>query len=166
MTKYVCEKLAKHHDRKRFDCGVEVLNDYLVRVASQDIKRKAAAVFVLSPAEETCRIAGYYTLCSTSIALTHLPQTLIKKLPRYPEVPAILLGRLARDITFPGVGSLLLADALVRCVRVAREIAAIVVVVDTKQANARRFYERFGFIALPRLPSRMFLPIATAEKLP
>ncbi len=165
MTKYVCEMLGKYHDRKRFNCGDEVLNDYLIRVASQDVKRKAAAVFVLSPKEETSRIAGYYTLCSTSIGLAQLPGSLTKKLPRYPEVPAILLGRLARDVLFPGVGSLLLADALARCVRVASEIAATVIVVDTKNENARQFYAKFGFISLPKLPNRMFLPIATAARL-
>ncbi|MFN0055931.1 MAG: hypothetical protein ACKV0T_27620 [Planctomycetales bacterium] len=67
------------------------MNDYLVRVASQDVKRKAAAVFVLIPKTETARVAGYYTLCSTSIELAQLPASLIKRLPRYPEVPAIHL---------------------------------------------------------------------------
>lgn len=165
MSEFVCSSLEKHHNRKQFDCGVEVLNHYLVRVASQDVKRKAAAVFVLAPITHPSRIAGYYTLCSTSIELAQLPPQLIKRLPRYPEVPAILIGRLARDVSFPGVGALLLADALDRCVRVAGEIAATVIVVDTKNENARQFYQRYGFVALPMLPNRMFLPVATAEKL-
>ncbi len=165
MSRYVCESLGKHHHRQRFDCGVEVLNDYLVRIASQDIKRKAAAVFVLAPETETARVAGYYTLCSTSIELAQMPASLSKRLPRYPEVPAILIGRLARDISFPGIGSLLLADALARCVRVASEIAAAVVVVDIKNEYVGRFYQRHGFVALPKMSSRMFLPIATAENL-
>ena len=165
MSQYLSEPLGKHHDRQRFDCGVEVLNDYLVRIATQDIKRKAAAVFVLTPETETSRVAGYYTLCSTSIELVQIPASLSKRLPRYPDVPAILIGRLARDVSFPGVGSLLLADALARCVRVANEIAATVVVVDIKNQSVGRFYERHGFGALPRLPTRMFLPIATAEQL-
>jgi GNAT superfamily N-acetyltransferase len=119
----------------------------------------------MSPEAESTRIAGYYTLCSTSIELTHLPPTLSNRLPRYPEVPAILVGRLARDHSFPGVGSLLLADALLRCVRVANEIAAAVIVVDIKNETVGRFYERHGFLSLPKLLNRMFLPIATAEKL-
>lgn len=165
MSDFVCEPLSKKHDRQAFDCGVTVLNNYLAKIAKQDVKRKAAAVFVLSPKSEPSRVAGFYTLCSTSIEMSSLPQEMAKRLPRYPEVPAILIGRLARDITYPGVGSLLLADALTRCVRVSAEIAASVVVVDSKGEDATNFYSKFGFISLPRIPHRMFLPMATAEKL-
>jgi hypothetical protein len=165
MNDFVCESMGFQHNRRSFDCGVPVLNEYLARIAGQDVKRKAAAVFVMTPTTETSRIVGYYTLCSTSIELSALPIDLASKLPRYPEVPAILIGRLARDTSFPGVGSLLLADALARCVRVATEIAATVIVVDSKGESATRFYTKFGFVSLPNLPNRMFLPIATAEQL-
>ena len=165
MSDFVCEPLGKKHDRQAFDCGIAVLNDYLAKVANQDVKRKAAAVFVLSPTSEPSRVAGFYSLCSTSIELSSLPQSLTRQLARYPEVSAILIGRLARDDSFPGTGSLLLADALTRCVRVSAEIAASVIVVDSKGEAATDFYTKFGFLALPRIPDRMFLPIATAEKL-
>ncbi len=165
MNDFICESLGQQHNRRNFDCGVPVLNEYLAKIAGQDVKRKAAAVFVMTPKTETSRIVGYYTLCSTSIELSSLPADLASKLPRYPEIPAILLGRLARDTSCPGVGSLLLADALARCVRVAIEIAATVIVVDSKGESATGFYARFGFVSLPSLPHRMFLPLATAEKL-
>lgn len=165
MSDFVCEALGKQHDRQAFDCGVVALNNYLAKIASQDVKRKAAAVFVLSPSSEPSRVAGFYTLCSTSIELSSLPQQLTKRLRRYPEVSAILIGWLARDVAFPGAGSLLLADALTRCVRVSAEIAASVIVVDSKGEAATNFYAQFGFISLPRIPHRMFLPMATAEKL-
>ena len=165
MSDFVCEALGKQHDRQAFDCGVPVLNNYLVKIANQDVKRKAAAVFVLSPKSEPARVAGFYTLCSTSIELASLPQELTKRLPRYPDVSAVLIGRLARDVAFPGAGSLLLADALTRCVRVSTQIAASVIVVDSKGDAATSFYSKFGFISLPRIPHTMFLPMATAEKL-
>ena len=165
MTEFVCEPLRKQHNREQFDCGVPVLNHYLERIAGQDVKRKAAAVFVLTVLKRPDRVAGYYTLSATSIELTSLPADLQKKMPRYPEVPAILIGRLARDQSFPGVGSLLVADALTRCVRVANEIAASVIVVDTKIESASRFYKKFGFLSLPNLHNRMFLPMQTVEKL-
>lgn len=53
--------------------------------------------------------------------------------PCYPEIPAILVGRLVRD-------------ANTRCVRVASEIAASLIVVDSKGEAATRFYEKFGFM--------------------
>jgi GNAT superfamily N-acetyltransferase len=68
-------------------------------------------------------------------------------------------------VNHPGVGSLLLSDVIARCVRVASEIAANLIVVDSKGEAATRFYEKFGFISLPNLSDRMFLPMQTAEKL-
>jgi len=165
MSDYVCEPLGNHHDRTQFDCGVSVLNDYLARYAKQDVKRKASAVFVLIDCSEPKRVIGFYTLCATSVALSGLPAEMTKKLPRYPEIPAILVGRLARDVRYPCVGALILSDAITRCVRVATEIAASLIVVDSKGEAATRFYEKFGFISLTKLTDRMFLPMQTAEKL-
>lgn len=162
---FVCEALSKKHDRKQFTCGVEALDNYLRQSASQDVKRKSAAVFVMVPEDEPKRIAGFYTLCATSVELSGLPKEVTKRLPRYPQVPGILIGRLARDENFPGVGSLLLADALSRCVRSAEEIAATLIVVDAKNEAAVAFYQKFGFHLLPRLKARLFLPMATASKL-
>jgi len=165
MKDYVCEPLGKHHDRTQFDCGLSVLNDYLAKYAKQDVKRKASAVFVIVERAAPKRVIGFYTLCATSIALAELPEKLTRRLPRYPEIPAILVGRLARDVNHPGVGSLLLSDAITRCVRVASEIAASLIIVDSKGEIATRFYEQFGFVSLPKLSDRMFLPMETAEKL-
>ncbi len=165
MIGYICEPLGNQHDRTHFDCGVSVLNDYLAKYAKQDVKRKASAVFVLVNRDDPKRILGFYTLCATSVELSELPEEVIRKLPRYPEIPAILIGRLARDMNSPGVGQLLLADAIARCVRVASEIAASMIVVDSKGDAATRFYAKFGFISLPKLTDRMFFPMQTAEKL-
>ena len=165
MNDFVCEPLGNQHDRTQFDCSVSILNDYLAKYAKQDVKRKASAVFVLVNRADPKRAIGFYTLCATSVLLSELPEELTKKLPRYPEIPAILVGRLARDINFPGVGGLLLSDAIARCVRVASDIAASLIVVDSKGDAATRFYEKFGFLSLPKLDGRLFLPMQTAEKL-
>lgn len=165
MKGYFCEALGNHHDRTQFDFGVPVLNDYLAKYAKQDVKRKVSAVFVQVERAEPNRVIGFYTLCATSVALSELPEEFTRKLPRYPEIPAILVGRLARDVNHAGVGALLLSDAITRSVRVAGEIAASLIVVDSKGEAATRFYEKFGFISLPSLPDRMFLPMQTAEKL-
>lgn len=165
MSEFVCEALTKRHNRKDFDCGVEVLNDYLARFAYQDVKRKVAAVFAFTSSEEPSRVVGYYTLCATSAELSGLPEEAVKRLPRYPQVPGILIGRLARNVGHPGLGRLLLADALSRCSRSAKEIAAAVVVADAKDKSAADFYSRFGFLSLPRMSSRLFLPMETVQKI-
>jgi predicted GNAT family N-acyltransferase len=165
MIDFICEPLGKRHDRVQFDCGVSALNEYLAKYANQDVKRKAAAVFVMTQRDTPGHVLGFYTLCATSVELSSLPVDLTKKLPRYPEIPAILIGRLARDVRYPGTGALLLSDAITRCVRAANEIAASLIVVDSKGETATRFYQKFGFISLPKLPDRMFLPMQTAEQL-
>ncbi len=165
MSKFVCEPLARRHDRKAFSCGVPELDEYLRQRATQDMRRRVAAVFVLAPKDEPNRIAGFYSLSSASIVLDELPDALVKKLPRYPVVPAVLIGRLARDVNFPGVGGLLLLDALARSLRHADEVAAAVVLVDAKNEQAREFYARFGFVQVAQTTNRMFLPMKTVEQL-
>jgi GNAT superfamily N-acetyltransferase len=94
-------------------------------------------------------IAGFYTLSSTSVHLKESPETTIRKLPRYPLVPATLLGRLAVDRRHQGkgYGRFLLADALHRAIR--SEIASFAIIVDAMDEPARRFYERESFLPFP-----------------
>jgi GNAT superfamily N-acetyltransferase len=165
MSKFVCRPLAKHHDRKGFKCGVWELDDYLQNRAAQDMRRRVAAVFVMSPEDEPRRVAGFYSLSSASIVLDALPQELVKKLPRYPMVPAVLIGRLARDINYPGLGELLLLEALARALRHCDEVAFAVVLVDAKNEAARRFYARYGFQDVFPAAERMFLPMSIVAKL-
>jgi hypothetical protein len=159
MSDFLCQKLAKGHDRDSFQCGVPELDRYLRRQASQDLRKKVAAVFVLAPKDNPKRIAGYYTLSAASIQLQELPQDLIKHLPRYPAIPSVLIGRLARDVNYPGAGKLLLLDALSRAKRHSADVASAVVLVDAKSQSARDFYVRFGFNSVLRTPTRLFLPM-------
>lgn len=105
------------HDRAKFHCDSEPLNRYLREQANQDIRRRVAACFVALADGQ--RIAGYYTLAFASLYLADLPASTIKKLPRYPTVPAVRTGRLAVDREFKGqgLGGALLADALHRAAR-------------------------------------------------
>ena len=148
------------HYRTGFNSDSEPLNRYLREQVTQDIRRRVAACFVAL--RDGQRIAGYYTLASASLLLVDLPARTGKKLPRYPTVPAIRMGRLAVDQEFKGqgLGGALLADALDRAVR--SEIAAFALIVDAKDEAATSFYRHHGFIALPDSLS-MFLPLATAK---
>lgn len=149
------------HDHSAFDSGSEPLNRYLREQVGQDVRRRVAACFVA--VADGNRIAGYYTLASASLLLAELPASIGKKLPRYPTVPAVRLGRLAVDRTFKGqgLGGALLADALDRAARA--EIAAYALMVDAKDEAAGAFYRHHGFIALPDSPCTLFLPLATVR---
>lgn len=149
------------HDRTTFNSGSEPLDRYLREQVTQDVRRRVAACFVALADGQ--RIAGYYTLASASLMLADLPASIGRKLPRYPTVPAVRMGRLAVDQAFKGqgLGGALLADALDRAVR--SEIAAYALMVDAKDEAAAAFYRHHGFIALPDSPFTLFLPLATLE---
>jgi GNAT superfamily N-acetyltransferase len=152
------EALRPDHDRTGFESGVEPLDRYFWTQAGQDARKNVAAPFVLLLPDGT--VAGYYTLSSTSVQLAELPPQTVRKLPRYPLVPATLLGRLAVDRRQQGkgYGRFLLADALYRAAR--SEIASFAVIVDAKDDSARRFYERESFLALTDQPMKLFRPMA------
>ena len=99
-------------------------------------------------------------LSATGVNVADLPAQITRKLPRYPLVPATLLGRLAVDRRHQdrGYGRFLLADALFRAVR--SEIASFAVIVDAKDENASRFYERESFLPFPDQPMKLFRPMS------
>ncbi|SMF34913.1 Acetyltransferase (GNAT) family protein [Azospirillum oryzae] len=157
------EPLTPSHDRSGFESGVEPLDRYFRVQAGQDARKNMAAPFVLVLLDGT--IAGYYTLSSTSVQLGELPEQTVRKLPRYPLMPATLLGRLAVDRRQQrkGHGRFLLANALYRAAQ--SEIASFAVIVNAKDDNARRFYERESFLPFPDQPMKLFRPMADIKQL-
>ena len=153
--------LDSHHDRPAFDCGVESLTTYLHRSARQEMDRRTSIAYVLVPVQTPTRIAGYYTLSNTSVLLKDLPHALSKKLPRYPGLPATLLGRLAVNTADKGqrLGERLLVDALGRSAEVSTKVGSIAVIVDALDDGAARFYQRYGFHPFADSPLRLFFPM-------
>nr|WP_286206627.1 GNAT family N-acetyltransferase [Thauera linaloolentis] len=148
-------------DTASFRCGEAALDQYLHRHARQDIKRGVGRVFVATPADQASEVAGFYSLSAASVAAEQLPDSLRKKLPRYP-VPAALLGRLAvsEAAQGKGLGSILLVDACKRVVAASQTLAVAVIIVDAKSPAAAAFYRHFGFVELPGQPGRWMLPRA------
>lgn len=157
-------------DRGAFASGVEALDRYFRERVTQDVRRRVASCFValdreggVSAKHEGTSVIGYYTLSAASVLLTDLPATVASKLPRYPTVPAVRLGRLAvaRTRHGQGLGAALLADALARSL--ASEIAAFALIVDAKDDSASAFYRHHGFVPFADAPATLFLPLATAR---
>jgi predicted GNAT family N-acyltransferase len=151
------------HDRSAFSSSVIQLDRYLREQASQDVRRHVANCFVAVEVS-TGRIAAYYTLAATSISLTDLPPAHAKRLPRYPVVPAGLIGRLAVDTGFRArsLGHAMLGDAIRRAVR--SEAAIFAVLIEAKDDTAANFYRKHGFTPLVDRPYNLFLPITEAMK--
>ena len=147
-------------DRSGFACGVAALDSYLRTQAGQDMNRQVAACF-LALDRTSGRIAGYYTLAACHVRLEDPSPDWQRRLPRYPAVPAVRLGRLAIDRDYQGrkLGAALLGDAATRALRA--EIAAHMMVVAAKDAQAAAFYSHHGFRPDPQDPLRLCAPLAS-----
>lgn len=148
---YLTENLNTTHNKEKFSCGKDLLDIYIKKQATQDIKRKLAACFVIKE-KETNYIKGYYTLSNSSIPFDNLPLTLI--------------GRLAVDKIYQGqgIGKILLVDALKRSYELSKQIGSFAVIVDPLDKDAELFYLKYGFIKLPD-SGKMFLTMKTIEQL-
>ena len=163
MAEWIIEPLGRAHQRAEFCCGKPPLDNFLHALVSQYEKRRLGRTYVaVRPGEE--RVLGYYTLASGSVAFENLPGKAAKKLPRHP-VPVVLLARLAVDQAAQGqgLGGLLLADALKRCLGLAGQLGIHAVEVDAIDDQAKAFYEKYGFVPLLDNPRHLYLPVATIE---
>ncbi len=154
------------HNRAAFSCGTPELDRYFREQAGQEGRRHVAFVWVLYDAVDNL-VAGYYTLSTASIEPTGLPPEIARKLPRYPTLGALLIGRLAVDERYQGqgLGRVLLMDALGRSLVLRQQLGFVAVIVDAKNEQARRFYERHGFQRLGGDERRMFIQTETIAKL-
>ena len=162
---FVVDPLDEATDRSAFACEIEALDRYFRQQAGQDERRHVARTYVLRHCLSG-DVAGFYTLANSAIQLTDLPPSRAQKLPRYPQVPATLLGRLAVDIRYRkrGLGEFLLFDAMHRSLTSSRTTAWFALLVDAKNDASRDFYLRYGFEPIPSVPLRLFLPMQDIER--
>lgn len=152
---YRVEPLSDH-DRNDFACGKDILDQYLHTQAGQDRKRDLARCYVLTHEDDPKHILGYYTLSTASIAREQLPEG--ARLP-YPEVPCVLLGRLARDLRTrgQGIGDLMMAHILSETARIADEVGVHALLVDALDEQATAYYEGWDFT--PLSGNRLFVTV-------
>ena len=160
IDELIIEPLNNTHNRKSFQCTHHQFEDYLQKYARQYAKRNICQTFVARTVDEPERILGYFTLSALSIDLSALPESKRAKLPKHP-LPAVLIGRLARDKRLDGygVGKLLLADAFKRAFSASEQLGIYALVVDAIDQEAMGFYQHFGFIPLSSSANRLFLPL-------
>jgi GNAT superfamily N-acetyltransferase len=151
---------SRRHDRTTFVCGAPALDQYLKMQATQEMRRKAAAVFVMVALDAPGQIVGYFTLSAMALAQSDVPEAARRHVPRYPLVSATLIGRLAvaKERQGQGVGAMLLAPALRKAYDNANVVGSSMVVVDAIDEHAVRFYEAHGFIRLPE-SMRLIIPM-------
>ncbi|WP_406844915.1 GNAT family N-acetyltransferase [Flavobacterium soyae] len=162
------EVLTEDHERKKFKCGKELLDNYFHKQAGQDARKDLSVCHVLTDINaDKKRVLGFFTLTTSSIGWEDFPPELTKKIPKSYNIPLALLGRLAVDESEQGkgLGEILLFDALKKCLEVSKNTMALyAVIVDPLDQKAIEFYESYGFIMIPST-GKMFLPIKTIQGL-
>jgi GNAT superfamily N-acetyltransferase len=158
------ESLSRQHDREGFDCGNPNLNDYLRHTARQHTDKGLSRTEVLVDDEAPEEILVYVTMSLAEIITDTLPPRYAKKYPA--KAYGVKLARLAvaRSRQRHGLGALMMVHAMRRALQVADSAGIIGLFVDAKDEAASRYYRRFGFIALPDDPSKLFLPLATLRQ--
>jgi GNAT superfamily N-acetyltransferase len=148
------------HDRAGFSCGVPLLDDYLHRFAVQHVRKGVTTVHVLVDDAAPAVVLGYYTLSAAEVDSVELQTVDRKRLPRYP-VPCFRLGRLAvrAERHGDGLGRLLLAGAVERCLRAKQQVAGYALIVDAKDDAAAAFYRHFGFVICAGDPLMLYLAL-------
>jgi predicted N-acetyltransferase YhbS len=148
------QRLAERHDLTGFESGNAELDRWLKHHARAAQKMDSARTFVVV---DDNRIVAYFSLTMASVLRHDAPARLVRGLPGYP-VGVVLLARLAvhRSDQRQGLGALTLTEALRKAVAAGEQAAARLVVVDAIDDNAVQFYERYGFIAAPEHPRRLY----------
>ena len=150
----------RRHIRSGFFCGNKSLDNYIGKQASQDLEKKVSTVFVLID-EPDQQILAYYTLSSYTVNITDLDEDTAKRLPRYPRLPATLLGRLAVDNKHKGkgYGELMLVDALQKALNASIQVASLAVIAEALDDKAVSFYIKYGFRQFKLEPMKLYLPM-------
>lgn len=156
------EPLEARHRFEGFDCGKLALNDWLLRHARQAHSSGSAKTFVVADDD---RVAGYFSLTVGQIDTLEAPERVRKGMGQYP-VPVVILARLAvsRQDHGRGIGAGLLQDAIRRTLLIAEQAGIRAMLTHPIDADAAKFYTRFGFIASPLREQQLLLLLKDARR--
>ncbi len=164
MSLHAPESLGIQHRLEGFDCGKPVLNDWLLRHARQAQGSGSAKTFVTT--DEDHRVVGYFSLTVGQVDALDVPERIRKGMGQYP-VPVVVLARLAISVRYQGrgIGLGLLQDAIRRTMLIAEQAGIRAMLAHPLDAQAERFYTRFGFIASPLRAQQLLLLLKDARNL-
>ena len=156
------EPLGVEHELDSFASGVEQLDDWLKRRALHNEIEGGSRSFVVC---EGKRVVGYYSLAAGSVLAGIATGRVRRNMPN--PIPIVLLGRLAIDRTWQGrgLGGDLLRDAVLRVLSAGESIGVRAIFVHAISAEAKAFYERFGFRASPVEPMTLMITLAEARRM-
>ena len=164
MTTWHEKSISRNHNRESFDCGEEVLNEFLRRYARKNHELGSAKTFLAIDDNDNKTILGFYSLSPASLTYARTPEVIRRGLARY-DVPAFRLARLAVDrrVQGQGLGGQLLLAAGRRCLYAAAEVGGVALLIDAKNNRVAEWYADHGAVPLADAPLTLMLPLATIE---
>jgi GNAT superfamily N-acetyltransferase len=160
------ERLSARHDVSTFENGRHPPLDDWLRDRALASEGLSARTYVVCDADSPRRVVGYYAISAAMEQRIALPNAKLRRgMPE--QVPLLLIGRLAVDRAFQGLGlgTELLSDWVRRCLAAAEIAGARGVVAHAIDDDAVSFYRRHGFLPSPLGERVMLLPIETARAL-
>lgn len=153
------ERLTPKHDLTGFDCGNDVLNEWLRERAIKNQEEGATRTFVVC---EDMHVLGYYALGLGQASRGDVPGNISRGMPD--PIPMMVLARLAVDKHRQGLGlgRDLARDAVERTVRVSMDVGVRGFLVSAIDEKARQFCERLGFVASKGDENVLMLRLKTA----
>jgi GNAT superfamily N-acetyltransferase len=153
------EPLTREHNRKKFDCNDESVNQFLHEKAMQDQERDLSRTMVLVDEK---RIIGYHTLVMSQVLQAEIPNDK-PKITR--GIPLILLGQIGIDVEFQGqgFGDLLLMDVQVRVDEISRKVGIRSLMLDARNEKLAEWYQKHDFVRFPN-SLRMFKSIQSIRQ--
>jgi len=139
--------LTVDHHTAGFDCGIDSLNEWLIRRALKNEYGGSSRTYVVCQGKQ---VAGYYAVAAGSVAHRDAPGRI-----------GLIIGRLAVDQSCQGtgVGQGLLRDAVARSINVSQQIGARVLIVHALNTKAEAFYLKHGFMKHQAISNTLLLPL-------
>ena len=158
------ERLRADHDVSSFANGKHPALDLWLKERAVASEGLSARTYVVCRADAPLRVVGYYAISTAMEERQALPSAKLRRgMPD--QVPLLLIGRLAIDVSVQGrgLGADLLADAVRRCCAAADIAGARAILAHAIDDEAAGFYAHHGFVYSSLGERVMLLPIETAR---
>jgi ribosomal protein S18 acetylase RimI-like enzyme len=151
--------------QKTFDCGHEVINNFVARTLKQQTQRNLSVAYVVTDDDDS--FIGFCTLMAASIGRTELAATDPPSLPIAVPVTKLAMLGVANAHKGRGYGKALLLHAIDVVVRTAESVGSYGLYLEADN-GAYDFYFKLSFVPLKERqtpdPTPMFLHVETARQ--
>lgn len=155
------QPITHEHRLLDFDSGNPELNDWLKKRALKNEDSGASRTYVVTVGQTAI---AYYCLATGSVINAESPGRIRRNMPD--PIPVMVIGRLAVDRNWQsqGIGRALVRDAVLRTLQAAKIAGIRAIIVHAIDEEAKKFYQKCGFIPSPVTPMTLMITIADAKE--